>query len=83
MYEANATDVPFSLLREVQEELFPAIIQDLHPFYLYQLRVAAVTVEPGPFSDLIDCTMPEDGMPICMCVREGRYIGVDGLEGFG
>lgn len=61
LYETNSTDVSFSLLREVLEESFPAVIQNLHPFYLYQLRVSTVTVEPGPFSDFIAWKMPEDG----------------------
>ena len=66
MYEANSTDAPFSLLREVQEEEFPVAIRDLHPFYSYQFMVAAVTVKPGPFSDEVACTLPEDGMVVIL-----------------
>ena len=48
----------------MQEEEFPVAIRDLHPFYSYQFTVAAVTVKPGPFSDEVACTLPEDGMVI-------------------
>lgn len=61
VYETNTSDVSYSLLREIIEESSPAVVQNLHPYYLYQLRVSAVTVEDGPFSDLISWTMPEDG----------------------
>lgn len=61
VYEANTSAVSFSLLREVKEDSFPVFIQDLHPFYFYQLRMSAVTVEPGPFTDLISWKLPEDG----------------------
>lgn len=61
VYEANSTGVPFSLLSEVMKESFPVVVRDLHPSYSYQLRVAAVTVDSGPFSDLLSCVLPEDG----------------------
>jgi hypothetical protein len=65
VYEANDTDALFSLLRVELEEVSPAVFRDLHPFYLYELQVAAVTVGPGLFSDIITWRMPEDGM-LCM-----------------
>ncbi len=43
------------------EESSPAIVHYLHPFYQYELKVATVTVETGPFSDFISWMMPEDG----------------------
>ena len=35
--------------------------QDLSPFTNYSISVAAVTVETGPFSSIVDVEMPEDG----------------------
>lgn len=37
----------------------------LHPFYMYRLRLAAVTILPGPFTDDIVITTLEDGMIMC------------------
>ena len=39
----------------------PLHIEDLHPFYDYQLRMAAQTVDIGPYSDIVSWRMPEDG----------------------
>ena len=36
----------------------------LHPFYTYTLRLAAVTILPGPFTEDIVVTTLEDGMCI-------------------
>lgn len=44
-------------------------ISDLHPFYTYQVNVAAVTVDTGPFSPTLTFTMPEDGKSFD-CVKE-------------
>ena len=37
-------------------------IHSLHPFYTYQFRVAAYTVQQGPFSYIITLQMETDGM---------------------
>jgi len=36
-------------------------VNDLHPYYHYNLLVAAVTTEAGPFSNILLVLMPEDG----------------------
>ena len=42
-------------------------ISGLHPFYTYNLTVAAVLFHPGPYSAVLTIKMPEDGM--------GNYLG--------
>lgn len=37
------------------------VIVTLHPSYVYELQVAAVTVGNGPLSETATFTMPEDG----------------------
>lgn len=37
-------------------------VHSLHPFYSYMCRVAATTVDQGPFSTGIEVMMPESGM---------------------
>jgi len=36
-------------------------VNDLHPYYHYNLLVAAVTTAAGPFSNILPVLMPEDG----------------------
>ena len=37
------------------------MLQDLHPFYTYSFFIAAVTIGPGPFSEIFNIQMPEAG----------------------
>ena len=37
------------------------IVKDLHPHYTYSLVISAVTVGPGPYSEVYTIQMPEDG----------------------
>lgn len=43
-------------------------LEPLHPFYTYRLRVLAVTVLPGPYSEEVFATTLEDGMSCLFCV---------------
>jgi len=36
-------------------------VEDLHPHYVYSLAISAVTIGPGPYSQLHTVQMPEDG----------------------
>ena len=42
-----------------------AILEDLHPYYMYTIRVAAETVGLGPFSNNFTIRLPEDGKTAC------------------
>ena len=37
-------------------------VDSLHPYYSYVLKVAAITVEQGPYSNKTSATTPQDGM---------------------
>ena len=37
------------------------MLHDLHPFYMYSFFIAAVTIGPGPFSEIFSIQMPEAG----------------------
>ena len=39
-------------------------VSQLHPYYTYEVSVAAVTISVGPLSDSMMITMPQDGMLI-------------------
>jgi hypothetical protein len=40
-------------------------VTGLHPYYTHRCNVSAVTVDEGPFSDLVDVTTLEDGIFAC------------------
>ena len=37
------------------------IVKDLHPHYTYSFVISAVTIGPGPYSEVYTIQMPEDG----------------------
>ena len=61
LYQKNSGSDMFYHVREVVGQSSPLHIEDLHPFFDYQLRMAAHTVDIGPYSDLVSWRMPEDG----------------------
>ena len=43
-------------------------ISGLHPYYTYNLTVAAVTIGPGPFGAVLTIQLPENGLDSnCSC----------------
>ena len=40
-------------------------LSDLHPYTIYSIKVAAVTVETGPFTYPYNVTTFEDGISVC------------------
>ena len=49
-------------------------ISGLHPFYTYNLTVAAVLIYPGPYSAVLTIQMPEDGMSGCLLLLDCVHI---------
>ena len=37
------------------------LFEDLHPFYTYSFLIAAVTISPGPYSEILTIQMPQAG----------------------
>lgn len=48
---------------QLQYPASPATISDLHPYYTYNIFVAAVTVATGPFSEVVSTRTLPTGMP--------------------
>ena len=44
------------------------IVEDLHPHYTYSLVISAVTIGPGPYSEVYTVQMPEDGRSLGCCI---------------
>ena len=38
------------------------VVTELHPFYQYEIQIAATTIQTGPLSDLVSIQMPESGI---------------------
>lgn len=37
------------------------MLENLHPFYTYSFLIAAVTISPGPYSEILTIQMPQAG----------------------
>ena len=61
-YLINVTVVEMSSFFQLTSESNALNISGLHPYYNYNLTVAAVTIGPGPYSVVLTIRMPEDGM---------------------
>ena len=49
-------------------------ISSLHPYYTYNITVAALTIAPGPYGVVLTIRMPEDGMDCCLTSRFMFYV---------
>ena len=47
---------------QLTSETSTLYISNLHPYYIYTLTVAAVTIGPGPYGQVLTVKMSEDGM---------------------
>ena len=44
------------------------VLYNLHPFYTYSFHIAAVTVGPGPISEIVNIQMPPAGKLATICL---------------
>lgn len=61
-YLVNVTEAETGTLYQVSSAEEAYIFKNLHPFYRYSFIVAALTIGPGPFSEVVAVVMPQDGM---------------------
>ena len=61
-YLINVTVVEMGSSFQLTSETNTLNISGLHPYYNYNLTVAAVTIGPGPYGVVLTIRMPEDGM---------------------
>lgn len=55
------TDTQFTLEAGLVQEY---TIGSLHPYYLYECSVTAVTISPGPYTDVLAIRMEQDGKKV-------------------
>ena len=60
-YRVNITEVETARLLTYSTAMSSIRLQSLHPFYTYRCSVSAFTVATGPFSDISEVMMPQDG----------------------
>ena len=61
-YVILITEVDTNTITEITSNYTYIYLDFLHAYYTYTFKIAAVTIEQGPFSSGFTLTMPEDGM---------------------
>lgn len=62
------TEVTTSKSFQYTSNVTSLLVNNLHPYYTYNIKIAAVTIEPGPFLSGISLTMPEAGTLVLLIV---------------
>ena len=60
-YIVNVTEVETGRMFQLSTNTTSIIIGSLHPYYIYNCTVVAVTIAPGPFSTVITVRTDEAG----------------------
>ena len=60
-YILNITETDTGNIFELISFSNSLFIQDLHPYYTYEIAVAAYTVDNGPYSSIVSHQLDEDG----------------------
>ena len=60
-YRVNVTEVQTGLVLAFSTSNTELLVTDLHPYYLYQCIVSAVTVDEGPHTAALGVRTEEDG----------------------
>lgn len=60
-YTVNLTETDTGVQILIESETTSIVIPSLHPYYTYEVVVAAVTVANGPYSPTLILQLPEDG----------------------
>lgn len=60
-YLVNVTETNTGLQYQIQSVTDYITLTNLHPYYTYNVSIAAYTVSTGPFSDVTVFTTAEDG----------------------
>ena len=61
-YLVNVTEAETGHQYQISVNSMTYTLEGLHPFYRYSFIVAAITIEPGPFSEVVTLQMPQDGV---------------------
>ena len=72
-YHINISATETGLFFQLTSETTALDISDLHPYYTYNITVAAVTIGPGPYGVVFAITMPEDGTDSNCCLN-ARFL---------
>ena len=80
-YRINITELETGDNQQLTTSTTSLVVQNLHPYYTYEVLVSAHTVDTGPFSSPVSVVTPQDSkfcvhvcvsivcvcMYICMC----------------
>ena len=71
-YVINLTELDSASQFQQTSDTSPMVVSSLHPFYTYEVEIAAVTVAVGPYSPPVSFQLPEDG--------ELRHVSQHGIR---
>ena len=60
-YLVNVTETNTGLQYQIQSTTQYITLNNLHPYYTYNVQIAAYTIGPGPYSNVAILTTAEDG----------------------
>lgn len=66
-YRVNVTEVQTGTMMHFSTPTTELVVSNLHPFYLYECIVSAVTVDVGPYSAVITVRTHETGKESLIC----------------
>ena len=73
-YRINMTEVETGRKLRYSIESTELVIRNLHPFYLYNCTVTAVTVDEGPYSVVIGARTEEAGEHIIIIITSFKFV---------
>ena len=73
-YLINLTEADTGTVLHMTSRTTSLTATSLHPYYMYEVVVAAVTVAVGPYSQPAQITTPEDSKSFTFDLRPQQYI---------
>ena len=61
IYRIIVTDVESDYVLEISVNDTNTVLSQLSPFHTYEIKIAAYTIDIGPYSNLVSIQMPESG----------------------
>ena len=61
IYRIIVTDVESDYVLEISVNDTSTVLSQLSPFHTYEIKIAAYTIDIGPYSNLVSIQMPESG----------------------
>ena len=67
-YLVNVTETNTGQQYQIQSTTDYVTLNNLHPYYTYNVQIAAYTIGPGPYSNIAILTTAEDGKNLAITI---------------